>query len=65
MMEVGTSSERVAQGSEQLAGLAGELRRLVAAFRFEDSRQQGLVPVNGGAKAIKPVKAAQPKKSGR
>ncbi len=65
MMEVGTSSERVAQGSEQRAGLAGELRRLVAAFRFEDSRQQGLVPVNSGAKAIKPVRAAQPKKSGR
>ncbi len=65
MMEVGTSSERVAQGSEQLAGLAGELRKLVAAFRFEDSQQQGLVPVNGGAKAIKPVKAAQSKKSGR
>ena len=51
MAEVGTSAERVAQGSEELSGLAADLRKLVAAFKYdevESSGQTGLVPLNGG-----------------
>ena len=49
MAEVGTSAERVAQGSEELAGLADELRKLVGAFRFDGGREsKGLIPVKGG-----------------
>jgi len=53
MAEVGTSAERVAQGSEQIAGLAAELNGLVHAFKIErggavvNSQAKGLVPVKG------------------
>ncbi|MDI9388422.1 MAG: methyl-accepting chemotaxis protein [Synergistota bacterium] len=53
MAEVGTSAERVAQGSEQIAGLAAELNGLVHAFKIEKggavakSPARGLVPVKG------------------
>jgi hypothetical protein len=41
----------VAQGSEELSGLAADLRKLVAAFKYDEvetSGQTGLVPLNGG-----------------
>jgi methyl-accepting chemotaxis protein len=47
MAEVATSAERVAQGSEDLADLSRELRKLVGYFRFEDgSQSKGIIPVN-------------------
>ncbi len=59
MTEVGTSAERVAQGSEELAGLAADLRKLVGAFKFEDAaRTGGLVP-------LKDAKSASPKQKKR
>ncbi|MDI9371348.1 MAG: methyl-accepting chemotaxis protein, partial [Synergistota bacterium] len=50
MAEVGESAERVAKGSEELSGLAADLQKMVAAFKYdaiEPSGQVGLVPVNG------------------
>jgi len=65
MAEVGTSAERVAQGSEELSGLAADLRKLVAAFKYDtvESEQTGLVPLNDGRGSTgkpggKPKKAA-------
>ncbi len=52
MAEVGTSAERVAQGSDELSGLAADLRKLVSAFKYdevESSGQTGLVPLNGNS----------------
>ncbi len=63
MAEVGTSAERVAQGSEELSGLAADLRKLVAAFKYdaaEPSGQTGLVPLNSAKpKKAVPVKVAR------
>ena len=72
MAEVGTSAERVAQGSEELSGLAADLRKLVSAFKYdevESSGQTGLVPLNDGRGSTgksggKPKKAV-PVKAGR
>jgi len=71
MAEVGTSAERVAQGSEELSGLAADLRKLVAAFKYDavESEQTGLVPLNDGRGSTgkpggKPKKAV-PVKAGR
>jgi len=51
MAEVSTSAERVAQGSEELAGLSDELRKLVGAFRFDGGGEsKGLVPVKASGK---------------
>ena len=52
MAEVGASAERVAQGSETLAGLADELRKLVGAFRFDEEGcgSKGLVPLRASAR---------------
>ena len=66
MAEVGTSAERVAQGSEELSGLAADLRKLVSAFKYDEvetSGQTGLVPLNDGRGSTgkpggKPKKAA-------
>lgn len=50
MCEVASAAERVAQGSEELAGLSLELRKLVSAFKFEDeNRSKGLVPAKSKA----------------
>ena len=51
MAEVGASAERVAQGSEKLAGFAVDLRQLVAAFKYDAAEAPGgapLVPLGGG-----------------
>ena len=51
MAEVGASAERVAQGSEELAGLAVDLRQVVAAFKYDAAEAPGgapLVPLGGG-----------------
>jgi len=51
MAEVGASAERVAQGSEELAGLAVDLRQVVAAFKYDAAETSGgapLVPLGGG-----------------
>ena len=52
MAEVGASAERVAQGSEELSGLAADLRSLVNTFQYDEdddqSSQSGLVPLNSG-----------------
>ena len=52
MTEVGTSAERVAQGSEELSRLAAELKKLVNAFRFNNdgSGSKGLVPLKDSTK---------------
>jgi len=69
MAEVGTSAERVAQGSEELSGLAADLRRLVAAFKYDEVEspgQTGLVPLNDGrSKSGGKPKKAVPVKAGR
>ncbi len=51
MAEVGASAERVAQGSEELASLAVDLRQVVAAFKYDAAEAPGgahLVPLGGG-----------------
>jgi methyl-accepting chemotaxis protein len=53
MTEVGTSAERVAQGSEELAGLAEDLKKLVGGFKFETGVHKGLVPVGNAPKGKK------------
>ncbi len=48
MVEVGTAAERVAQGSEELSGLAADLQKLVAAFKYDEvdsTSKSGLVPL--------------------
>jgi hypothetical protein len=54
MTEVGTSAERVAQGSEELSSLAAELKKLVNAFRFDEEGggSKGLVPVKDSPKTL-------------
>ena len=48
MGEVAGSAERVARGSEELADLAAELRKLVAVFRLHREEEPGgLVPEDG------------------
>ena len=48
MGEVATSAERVARGSEELAGLSLDLRNLVEQFKIDgDTAAGGLVPVQG------------------
>ena len=53
MAEVGTSAERVAQGSEELSRLAAGLKKLVNAFRFDEEGvgSKGLIPVKDSPKA--------------
>ena len=47
--EVTSATERVSQGSEELAGLAEELRKLVGAFKIEGGEQsKGLLPLQDG-----------------
>ncbi|NLM71848.1 MAG: methyl-accepting chemotaxis protein [Synergistaceae bacterium] len=51
MAEVGASAERVARGSEELSGLAADLGRLVATFKYDEgdaASKSGLVPLNSG-----------------
>ena len=50
MGEVGISAERVAQESEEVAGLALELKGLVGAFRIEKDSDRALNPTMIGAK---------------
>ena len=68
MAEVGTSAERVALGSEELSGLAADLRKLVAAFKYDEvetSGQTGLVPLNDGRGSTGKPKKAVPVKAGK
>ena len=53
MAEVGASAERVAQGSEELAVLAADLKKLVGAFKFEDASRKGLLPIGNAPKGTK------------
>ena len=67
MGEVGTSAERVAQGSEELSGLAADLQALVATFKYDavdtdqgngHKHESGLSPKSG----LVPLKAPSKQK---